>query len=107
MKWIVCLAEKYSRKEFLYYEANEIEFPKIHKLRTLLAMLPTPIDIKNPSTINILDELYIDSRYPGDFGLLPDGKPTLKDAQEFYDFALVVFDEVCAITKIDPDEVKK
>ena len=31
---------------------------------------------------------YIDSRYPGDMGLLPYGKPTLEDAKEFHEFAL-------------------
>ncbi len=29
----------------------------------------------------------IDSRYPGEFELLPDGKPTIEDAGEFYQFA--------------------
>jgi hypothetical protein len=29
----------------------------------------------------------VDSRYPGDLGLLPDGKPTINEAKIFYDFA--------------------
>lgn len=37
--------------------------------------------------VDTLDKLYIDSRYPGEFGLLPDGKPTMEDARTFYRFA--------------------
>jgi len=40
-------------------------------------------------------------------GLLPHGKPTLEDAQEFYDFAVDIFNQVCNILNIDPEEVKK
>jgi hypothetical protein len=40
-------------------------------------------------------------------GLLPYGKPTLEDAQEFYKFALKIFNQVCTILNIDPKEVKK
>jgi HEPN domain-containing protein len=41
------------------------------------------------------DDLYIEARYPGDLGLLPDGKPDRKDAKEFYEFAKKILDEVC------------
>lgn len=34
-----------------------------------------------------LDSLYIESRYPGEFGLLPEGKPTIKQSYLFFDFA--------------------
>ena len=54
--------------------------------------------------IQLLDTLYIESRYPGDMGLLPYGKPTLKDAKEFYDFAQKLFDDVCQ--KLDVDKNK-
>ncbi len=47
------------------------------------------------------DDMYIDARYPGDFGLLPDGKPDIDEAQEFLDVALFVFKNVCATLQID------
>jgi len=53
----------------------------------------------------MLDELYIDSRYPGDMGLLPHGKPSLEDAQEFYDFSLDVLKKVCLILKTTIDDI--
>jgi HEPN domain-containing protein len=34
-----------------------------------------------------LDSLYIESRYPGEFGLLPNGKPNKDQAKTFYEFA--------------------
>lgn len=40
---------------------------------------------------HMVDKLYIDARYPGEFGLLPDGKPTCADAQEFYVCAQSVY----------------
>ena len=53
----------------------------------------------------ILDELYIESRYPGDMGLLPNGKPRVEDAKEFYVFASSLFEEVFEILEIDKKEV--
>ena len=87
-------------------EDNEIEFPKIHKLRRLQEMLPVSIQNVNEEIVSTLDELYIDSRYPGNMGLLPYGKPTLEDAKEFYDFAQKIFDEVCTLLNIPTPEIK-
>ena len=85
-------------------EEYEIDIPKIHKLIKLKNILIDKITINNDELLNKLDNLYIDSRYPGDMGLLPYGKPTLNDAKEFYDFALMVFDKVCSILKLDKTE---
>lgn len=84
---------------------NEVKkIPKIHKLQHLI----TKIDINiewDESIIEILDELYIDSRYPGDLGLLPHGKPTLNDAKKFYNFAQNIFDKVCKILNVEISEI--
>ena len=37
------------------------------------------------------DELYIESHYPGDFGLMPNGKPSVEEAKEFYEFAKTIY----------------
>jgi hypothetical protein len=34
-----------------------------------------------------LTDIYTDSRYPGDLGLMPTGKPTEEDAARFEHFA--------------------
>ena len=86
-------------------EEYEIDIPKIHKLVKLSKILEDKIKVDNVTLLERLDDLYIDSRYPGEMGLLPNGKPTLEDAQEFYDFALEIFDEVCDILKINRKEI--
>jgi HEPN domain-containing protein len=35
----------------------------------------------------IINEVYIESRYPGEIGLMPDGIPTNEQANEFTDYA--------------------
>lgn len=74
-------------------EERSIELPKIHKLKTLSERVGIDLSPFEHSEdyLHMLDELYIDSRYPGDFGLLPNGKPNLEDAQEFYRFAKRVY----------------
>jgi uncharacterized protein len=44
--------------------------------------------------IKMLDALYIDSRYPGDFGLMPNGIPDLDDAKQFQELAENVFRDI-------------
>ena len=85
---------------------QKVNIPKIHSLNKLFNECKNKIDLTNNQIVNKLDKLYIDSRYPGDMGLLPYGKPTLEDAKEFYNFALEVFEEVCNILDIKLSEVK-
>ncbi len=69
--------------------------PKIHSLSKLFELCVSFISIPVDDDIIIaLDSLYIESRYPGEFGLLPEGKPNQKQAQRFYEFALEVYETV-------------
>jgi len=70
-------------------EEDEVEFPKTHDLSRLHRLLNESYHfyIDRQDILQTLNTLYIDSRYPGEFGLLPNGKPTLEDAREFYRFA--------------------
>jgi len=45
----------------------------------------------NIELLIILDQLYIDSRYPGELGLLPNGKPSLTEGNQFNNFAKDIF----------------
>lgn len=84
---------------------NKIDVPKIHSLNKLFKLNQSYIGEVNNRLVNKLDKLYIDSRYPGDMGLLPYGKPTKEDANEFYEFAQNIFDKVCEILEIDKCEI--
>lgn len=44
--------------------------------------------------LKTLDELYIEARYPGELGLLSNGKPTIDDSNVFLDFAKMVYSVV-------------
>ena len=69
--------------------------PRIHSLSKLFDLSTTFLDIQVEDEIIIsLDSLYVESRYPGEFGLLPEGKPTLKQARTFHIFAQEVFEIV-------------
>ncbi len=76
-------------------EENEIDIPKIHKLLNLYNKVSFALEDLDEDIMSILDGLYIESRYPGDMGLLPHGKPSIDDAKVFYDFALSTYDKVC------------
>ena len=45
-------------------------------------------DLKiNEMKLMPINEVYIEARYPGELGLIPDGLPTSEQAIEFIDFA--------------------
>ena len=68
-------------------EEFEIGFVKIHNLERLLGMVRKQMSLDvDLDIIKRLDEVYISTRYPGDLGLLPSGKPTIQDAKELFDF---------------------
>ena len=41
-----------------------------------------------------INAAYIDSRYPGDMGLLPDVMPSLKEAATFIEFTEMVYSTI-------------
>ena len=88
------------------FEYNKIPLIKTHNLEKLYSKVESFIDI-DYDKLEFINELYIESRYPGDMGLLPNGKPTLEDAKEFYEFALEIFDKVCKILDINKSEIMK
>lgn len=73
-------------------EEYEIEIPKIHNLITLYETVNKILQHEFDTVLlKRLNELYIESRYPSDLGLMPYGKPTEKDAREFFEFAQKTF----------------
>ena len=77
-------------------ECRQQRIPKVHNLVLLLESI-RQLGEEPHIDEDVLDEinqLYIESRYPADFGLLPGGAPTVeivrkfsKFAAEFYEFA--------------------
>ena len=75
-------------------ELHEIDIPKIHSLLKLSKMVQKYLPVEDKDKLDELDSLYIDSRYPGDFGLLPNGKPSLEKIKTFQSFAKNIYNLV-------------
>lgn len=86
-------------------ESQNKRVPKQHDLLKLQELIKDKLDINNDDLLDTLNELYIDSRYPGELGLLPYGKPTINDANKFYSFAKNIFSKACKILNIDENKI--
>ena len=87
-------------------EFHNKDIPKKHDLLMLKDLVTQYIAIDDEDILDDLNSLYLDSRYPSSFGLLPNGKPTLTEAKEFYEFALDIFNKVCRLLKINQEEIE-
>ena len=76
-------------------ELNDNKVPRIHDLLKLLKRIETEkIEItleRNEEILDQINQVYIDSRYPADFGLLPEGKPSIKKVEGFISVAEDIF----------------
>jgi len=64
------------------------DVPKTHDLVRIYGLIPKDINLlMNLDLLHAISDLYIETRYPGEFGLMPDGKPSLEDVKIFYEFA--------------------
>lgn len=64
-------------------EEKGIFLPKIHDLIKLFDLAGIEIQNDWHQHITILNDMYLQSRYPGEIGLLPNGKPNQQEAEEF------------------------
>ncbi len=92
-----------SLKALLVFHNHKI--PKVHSLMKLFDLCNDFNLNENEDIILKLDNLYIESRYPSSFGLLPYGKPSKKDTAEFFTFASEVFDATCKILNINKESL--
>lgn len=76
-------------------EEYEQDVPNIHNLITLHgraeAHFPEAADVE-VDRLERLNQLYIDARYPGERGLMPQGKPSEEEARQLFAFAEDVFE---------------
>ena len=76
-------------------EEKEEDIPRIHNLIQLRGRIEKYIQLDIDEDIfNQINELYSDSRYPTDLGLLPDGKPTQEIAKEFNNLAQSICNKI-------------
>ncbi|GIV80161.1 MAG: HEPN domain-containing protein [Litorilinea sp.] len=78
---------------------EELDLPvlRTHSLVRLYELVrPHYPMITDMDMLDRLEAVYIQSRYPGELGLLPGGKPSPEDAADFYNFARNVFQRIQA-----------
>ena len=76
-------------------EEFDMGFIKTHSLEMLYNLVKDKIAVPvDTELLIILDQLYIDSRYPGEMGLLPNGKPSVTESMQFFLLAQSIFDSV-------------
>ena len=71
-------------------EHLNIIHPKVHGINKLITLIPENIRVKlsiNQDQVNLIDDVYIDTRYPANFGLLPSGFPSKKQAKKLFEIA--------------------
>jgi HEPN domain-containing protein len=74
-------------------EENELDFKRIHSLFKLYTIIKDKINFSiNIEKLELIDKVYTTSRYPSDLGLMPDGKPSIAEAKEMYEFAKQVYE---------------
>lgn len=83
-------------------EKQKQDIPKIHDLVTLHGRAEEYLqEVVDVDMLDRLNQLYIDARYPGERGLLPEGKPTEQEARQFFHFATRVFKMTAQHVQLD------
>jgi HEPN domain-containing protein len=72
---------------------------KSHQLESLYSKISDHISGFNESIIAELDTIYIEARYPGEMGLMPNGKPSLEEAKNYYSEALKIKEQIESLLK--------
>jgi len=81
-------------------EENGVKFPKTHNLINLFELISNKTDITltiDLEELNQLNDIYAESRYPGEVGLIPEGFPTKEDAVKLFNITNKIFNEALAV----------
>ncbi len=75
-------------------EDKGLTIPRIHSLSKLFGNIEQFIAFSiDTKMLQKADTVYTVSRYPGDIGILPQGKPSGELAKQLYEFAEYVFEK--------------
>lgn len=79
-------------------EQNGLDIPRVHSTKRLydivFEFVKKPIDV---DSLYFIDSVYIESRYPASFGLLPDGGATQRESKR----AIEIVDSVLDALSLD------
>jgi HEPN domain-containing protein len=81
-------------------EEFELASQKIYNLITLNETISSVYQFDfDEDKLGLLNKLYLDSRYPGDLGLLPNGKPSIEVAKGFQELAKEIYERINTLIK--------
>jgi HEPN domain-containing protein len=84
--------EKYFKAYILEYDKPLL---KIHDLPKLYGIIKEVKDLKiDEDLLSTINETYIEGRYPGELGLLPDGMPSNEQAHDFLEFTKSIEEKI-------------
>jgi HEPN domain-containing protein len=70
-----------------YIESSDQKVPRVHNLQYLFELASSTYKIEcQMDILDQINEVYIDTRYPGDAGLIPCGQPSLELINKFIAF---------------------
>ncbi|MCK4662413.1 MAG: HEPN domain-containing protein [Bacteroidales bacterium] len=81
-------------------EENSLKFQHVHSLFKLHSIIANYLSFKvDLDQLEILDSIYTSSRYPGEIGLIANGKPSTAQVQEMYEFAKQIYENILQTIK--------
>ena len=75
-------------------EEQNKPFIKSHDLIRLQLNANIHLSDSEAILLGLINEVYIDARYPGDLGLLPHGKPTFSEIEIFIQFCDTILERL-------------
>lgn len=81
-------------------EENGITVPKTHGVVKLHSLIPESVRTMlsfEEEELDLVDIVYIDTRYPGAMALLPSGFPTKDEAERLFAIASSVFEKASKV----------
>ena len=74
------------------FEELNIEIQKIHSTAKLYKQVESKMPVRiDKDTLDEIDSVYIESRYPASMGLLPSGFPTKAQAQKVFEKSEIIY----------------
>lgn len=76
-------------------EALEEHIPRIHNIEVLFGIIEKKVQLNvDEKMLEQINEVYTDSRYPSDVGLIPKGIPDTKTIEKFINFIHELYEKV-------------
>jgi len=87
-------------------EEYELGSVRVHSLERLFEIVKPYMELDaDLFIIEMLDKLYVDARYPGNLGLLPNGVPSLTHAEKFNSFARAIYENIKSALEVKRQRV--